>query len=147
MISLNKYYTNTNFDKIKVKKAIEIRDKNENNKNEFSSYVITYPIKGNFEKYNENDIKLMFGNKGLHIYDIQKNMFDKGTFNSVNLKIRVNEPEDKIQMKINEIKKDLEKKNTKVLIDKKDKKDFRKKMRHFLNNPGGKLGIMKDDIN
>lgn len=73
-------------------------------------------------------------------------MFDKGTFNSVNLKIRVNEPEDKIQMKINEIKKDLEKKNTKVLIDKKDKKDFRKKMRHFLNNPGGKLGIMKDDI-
>ena len=146
MISLNKYYTNTNFDKIKVKKAIEIRDKNENNKNEFSSYVITYPIKGNFEKYNENDIKLMFGNKGLHIYDIQKNMFDKGTFNSVNLKIRVNEPEDKIQMKINEIKKDLEKKNTKVLIDKKDKKDFRKKMRHFLNDPGGKLGIMKDYI-
>ena len=42
-------------------------NKKENKENNISEYVLNYPIKGQFEKYEENDIKLMFGNKGLYI--------------------------------------------------------------------------------
>lgn len=138
--SLNKFYTNYN--KILVNKK-EIKEKNGN---EFSEYVLTYPIKGNFEQYNEKDIKLLFGNKGLHIYDIQKNLFDKGTFNSVVFKMKINEGEEKIKSKIYEIKKDLEKKNCKILIDRKDKKDVKKKMKSYVIIPGHKNGIINDNL-
>ena len=138
--SLNKFYTNNN--KILVNKK-EIKEKNGN---EFSEYVLTYPIKGNFEQYNEKDIKLLFGNKGLHIYDIQKNLFNKGIFNSVVFKMKINEGEEKIKSKIYEIKKDLEKKNCKILINRKDKKDVKKKMKSYVIIPGHKNGIINDNL-
>ena len=138
--NLNEYYTNNN--KILVNKK-EIKEKNGN---EFSEYVLTYPIKGNFEQYNEKDIKLLFGNKGLHIYDIQKNLFDKGTFNNVVFKMKINEGEEKIKSKIYEIKKDLEKKNCKILIDRRDKKDVKKKMKNYVIIPGHKNGIINDNF-
>ena len=138
--SLNKYYTNSN--KILVNK----KENKEKNGNQYSEYVLSYPIKGNFDKFNEKDIKLLFGSKGLHIYDIQKQQFDKGTYNSFDFKIILNEGEEDIKIKINEIKIDLDKKNYKILIDKKEKKDVKKKMKNFLVDPGGKNGIINDNI-
>lgn len=130
---LNKYYTNAN------NFAADKKEKN------YSEYVITYQTKGQFEKYNENDIKLMFGNKGLNIYDVQKNMFDKGIFNTIRFKIWGNE-EETVKHRIDEIKKDLQKQNCRVLIDKKEK-NIRKKMKNFISNPlGKKPGIMNENI-
>ena len=63
-----------------------------NNKN-FDNYIITYGIKGgnNFEKYNENEIKNIFGKKGINVYDIHKNNFARGrSYNTIELKIAGN---------------------------------------------------------
>ena len=48
--------------------------------------------------------------------------------------------------RIDEIKKDLQKQNCRVLIDKKEK-NIRKKMKNFISNPlGKKPGIMNENI-
>ena len=76
-------------------------------------------------------------------------MFDKGTFNSVKFKVIDNEGEEKVNNKINEVKKDLEKKNFKILIEKKEKQDFKKRMKNFVTNvtnPRRKVGIMNENI-
>ena len=76
-------------------------------------------------------------------------MFDKGTFNSVKFKVIDNEGEEKVNNKINEVKKDLEKKNCKILIEKKEKQDFKKRMKNFVTNvtnPRRKVGIMNENI-
>ena len=132
--SLNNYYLNTNNSPIKEKK-----EKNS------SEYILTYQTKSQFEKYDENDIKIMFGKKGLNIYDIQKNIFDKGIVNTVRFKIWGND-EEMEKNKINEVKKDLQKENCRVLIDKKEK-NTKKKMKNFISNPlGKKSGIMNENI-
>ena len=61
-------------------------------------------------------------------------MLDKGNFNSVKFKVIDNEGEEKVNNKINEVKKDLEKKNCKILIAKKEKQDFKKRMKNFATN-------------
>ena len=137
--SLNKFYTNK--DKIKVNR----KENKEKNGNDISEYLLTYSVKGPFEKFNEKDIKLMFVKKGVHIYHIQKNLFDKGTLNTIKFTLREEKGEN-MKNKINEIKKDLEKQNCKVSINKKGKTDARKKMKNIITNPRGKLGILNENI-
>ena len=116
-----------------------------NNKN-FDNYIITYGIKGgnNFEKYNENEIKNIFGKKGINVYDIHKNNFARGrSYNTIELKIAGNNINNDLNKKIKLIQDDLIKKNCKVKIEKIKKSNNIKKT---VTNPGGKIAIMKENI-
>ena len=116
-----------------------------NNKN-FDNYIITYGIKGgnNFEKYNENEIKNIFGKKGINVYDIHKNNFARGkSYNTIELKIAGNNINNELNKKIKLIQDDLNKKNSKVKIEKIKKSNNIKKT---VTNPGGKIAIMKENI-
>ena len=114
---------------------------------DYLNYVLSYPIKGQFDKYNEGDIKKIFGTKGVHIYDIKRNMFDKGTYNIIKFKVRENEDSENIKEKINEITKDFEKQNYKVLINKEEKKDIKKTSKNIMSaKPGSKLGIINENV-
>ena len=153
--TLNKFYTNPNFNnKFKNKKkeiAIKVGNKDEKeietkSGHDYCDYVLSYPTKSHFEKYGEGDIKRIFGSKGIHIYDIQKNMFDRGTYNTIKFKVRENEDEGHLKEKMNEIKKDLEKKDYKVEINPEKKKDIRKNTKNFVSNPGAKLGIINENV-
>ena len=114
---------------------------------DYSNYVLSYPIKGEFDKYNEGDIKKIFGTKGVHIYDVKRNMFDKGTYNTIKFKVKENEDSGKIKDKMNEITKDFEKQNYKVLINKEEKKDIKKTSKNMMPaKPGSKLGIINENV-
>ena len=120
-----------------------LNKKGENNL-EYHDYTITYGTKGNnFENYNENEIKNLFGKKGINVYDIHKNTFGKGKINTIELKISGNNNSDEINKKIKLIQDELNKKNYKVKIEKGNKSNNIKK---FVNNPGGKIAIMKDNF-
>ena len=120
-----------------------LNKKGENNL-EYHDYTITYGIKGNnFENYNENEIKNLFGKKGINVYDIHKNTFGKGKINTIELKISGNNNCDEINKKIKLIQDEINKKNYKIKIEKGNKSNNSKK---FVNNPGGKIGIMKDNF-
>ena len=116
-----------------------------NNKN-FDNYIITYGIKGgnNFEKYNENEIKNIFGKKGINVYDIHKNNFARGkSYNTIEFKIAGNNINNDLNKRIKLIQDDLIKKNCKVKIEKIKKSNNIKKT---VTNPGGKIAIMKENI-
>ena len=85
----------------------------------------------------------MFGNKGIHIYDIQKNQFDNGKFNTVKFRVRESKGEN-IDKKLNEVKDDLNKQNYRITIKKEKKRDIKKNLKGFVGNPGAKVGIMID---
>ena len=45
-----------------------------------------------------------------------------------------------------DFKKDLEKKDYKILINQEPKKETKKNSKKFVNNPGGKLGILNENV-
>ena len=154
---LNKFYTNPKFKKSKsrdkpimtkigasgAKKEKEIEKKSGS---DYSDFVLSYPTKGQFEKFEEKDIKKIFGVKGVHIYDVQKNMFDKGSYNTIKFKVRENEDEGNLKQKMDEITKDFEKQNYKVIINKDQKKDIKKNYKNLVNKPGAKLIMINENI-
>ena len=157
--TLNKFYTSANLNNKSKNKNKPIMTKigsNSNNKNkeigaksghEFSNYVLSYPLKGQFDKYNEGDIKKIFGTKGVHIYDVKRNMFDKGTYNTITFKVRENEDAKNVNEKINEITKDFEKQNYKVIINKEPKKHLNKSTKNMmLSKPGSNLGFINENV-
>ena len=155
--TLNKFYTNPNFNhKFKNKNkeiVIKVGQKDKKEKemgtksgHDFCDYILSYSTKGQFEKFEEGDIKKMFGNKGIHIYDIQKNMFDKGTYNTIRFKVRENEEEGNLKQKMEEVKKELAEKDFKIQINPEKKKDIRKNTKKFVSNPGAKIGILNENI-
>ena len=106
----------SNGGKIKEKKALSNKKHKDFNEQD---YVISYGIKkNNFEKYDADDIKKIFNQKGIHVYDIKKNTFNTGDYNTVNLKIRENEGEKNLQDKIKSIQRELLKNNCTVSIKK-----------------------------
>ena len=151
--TLTKFYTNPNFLNKSKNKELTIKvgnkDKKENevkSGHDYCDYVLSYPTKSHFEKFGEGDIKKIFGSKGVHIYDIQKNMFDKGTYNTIKFKVRENEEQGNLKQKMDEVKKDLEKKDYKVEINPEKKKDNKKNIKNFVSNPGAKLGIINENV-
>ena len=157
--TLNKFYTNPNFNNMHKSKKKEVvlkvgqKDKKEKEReigtktgHDFCDYVLSYPTKGQFEKYEEGDIKKIFGNKGIHVYDIQKNMFDKGIYNTIKFKVRENEDEGNLKQKMDEVKKELEKKDYKIEINPEKKKSIKKNSQNFVSNPGAKIGILNENI-
>ena len=63
----------------------------------------------------------------------------------IKFKVRKNE-EDNLKQKMDEVKKDLEKKDYKVEIIPEKKKDVKKNTKNFVSNPGAKLGILNENI-
>ncbi len=121
-------------------------DDNANNDNIYHDYVITYSTKGNqFEKFDEADIQKIFGNKGIQTYDIHKNPFDKGNYNTINIKIKGNDTNNELYNKVKKVQEELRRQDYKVNIE----KGAPKNNNHgkLVNNPGSKAGIMQDSIN
>ena len=122
--TLTKFYTNSNFNKMgkknkEIKTKVGNKDKKENevkSGHDFYDYVLSYPTKSHFEKFGDGEIKKMFGSKGVQIYDIQKNMFDKGTYNTIKFKVRENYNEGELKTKMDEIKNEFEKQDYKIEI-------------------------------
>ena len=148
--TLSNYYTNPLKTK-KLKKEITAKvgtkyaTKDEKNSNSNSDYVLNYATKDQFEKFGENEIKKMFAKYGVHIYDVHKNMFDNGSYNTIQFKVRQNKDEEKIKEKMNEIEKNLNK-NYKVKRNKEEKKDLKINNKNFVNEPGKKVGVYNENI-
>ena len=132
-------------------------NKNLNNLKKYDDYnihdfVLSYDsnaknTKSNFENFSEKDIKLLFSKKGIHVYDIQKNQFDKGKYNTIKFKVRENEGENSMKEKIKEVENDLIKKQYKICIEKDVEKEKKKNLRNIVNAPGTKAFMLVDDSN
>ena len=171
-INYKKYHKTTlnKTDNKKKEPTIKIMSKEENknkkkevNKNATSlklhddysihDYILSYDAKAksektNFDNFSENDVKLIFSKKGIHIYDIQKKHFDNGKYNTIKFKIRENEGEKTLKDKIKEVENDLDKKNYKVHIEKEVEKDKKKNLRGVVKDPFTKgLTIIEDQNN
>ena len=97
------------------------------NDNIYQDYVITYYTKGNqFDKYDENDIQKLLSTKGIQAYDIQKNPFDKGNYNKINLKIKGRDKND-IYDKMKKVEDEFKKQNYKINIEKGSDQNYGKK--------------------
>ena len=150
--NINDYYKNP---KNKRKRSQEITEKvnninkktNDNKDYGFQDYVITYGNKGNqFEKFNDKDIKRMFGTKGLNAYDIRKNPFPKGNYNTITLKVSGSDNNNEISNKVKLVQEDLNKKNFRINIEKGGNKNNKKSNKRMMNYLGPKIGIMPDSL-
>ena len=99
----------------------------------------------NFDKFTENEVKLLFSKKGIHVYDIVKNQFDNGKYNVIKFKVRENEGENMLGEKMKELENDLTKKDYKICIEKDVEKEKKKNLRNVVNAPGTKLGMFVDN--
>ena len=152
--TISNYYTNRYSD---IPKKTEVTGKVNEKKNVnsskkssamFEDYIITYSTKKNqFEKFDDAEIKNIFGAKGIQIYDIHKNPFDKGNYNMINLKIFANQGKDDTYSKVKLIQDELTKKNYKINIEKCKPRNIGIKHKKLVNNPGGKVAIMSDSMN
>ena len=151
--TLNKFYSKPNVNNaIKNKrKEVAIKVGKTNNEkqtksgHDYCDYVLAYPTKkGHFEKYSEGEIKKIFGSKGVHVYDVKKNMFDKGNYNTIKFKVRENENEADLKKKLNEVQKEFEKNDFKIEINK-EKKQVNKNSKNFIRNPGSKIHMINEN--
>ena len=130
-------------------------DKNFNNVKKHDEYsihdfVLSYDsnaknAKSNFDKFSENQVKLLFSKKGIHVYDIQKNQFDNGKYNVIKFKVRNNEGDNSLFEKMKEIENDLTKKEYKICIKKDVEKEKKKNLKHVVNAPGSKVAMFVDN--
>ena len=130
-------------------------DKNFNNVKNYDDYkihdfIISYDSKAkndknNFDKFSESEIKLLFSKKGIHAYDIQKNQFDNGKYNTIKFKVRDNEGENSLKEKMKEIENDFIKKEYKICIEKDIEKEKKKNLRNITNAPGSKVAMFVDN--
>ena len=150
--NLNDFYNKGN----KQKRNKDITDKvnnidkktNDNKDCGYHDYVITYSTKGNqFDKFDDNEIKNLFGSKGINVYDIHKNPFPKGNYNTVSLKISGNDADNEISKKVKSVQDDLKKKNYKINIEKGEEKNHKKNNKRILNKQKGKNGTTSNTIN
>ena len=130
-------------------------NKNFNNVKSYDDYtihdfVLSYDAKAkkgenNFDKFSENDVKLLLSKKGIHAYDILKSQFDNGKYNVIKFKVRENEGENVLNEKMKELENDLKKKEYKICIEKKMTKEAKKNLKNVVNVPGVKTAIFVDN--
>ena len=100
------------------------------NKKMYDDYSLIYSTKANntLDKFNNLDIKKIFGEKGVHIFDIKKNELSIGDMNKIKFKIRENEDENikTLEQKIKLVEIDLNKNKYKVKIKKEE--DIKKRV-------------------
>ena len=119
-------------------KNSHMNDKNENNnindKINTEDYLLLYSTKARnkLDNLNPIDIKRIFGEKGMHIYDVKKEEFGVGKFNKIKFKIRESTENNNndLEQKIKMVESDLNKNKYKVSI----KKDENIKKRKIKNN-------------
>ena len=142
-INKNKAVAGKIGDKRNVMNNDYINNYNDNfNDNIYQDYVITYSTKGNqFEKYDENDIQKLLSTKGVQAYDIQKNPFDNGNYNRINLKIKGRDKND-IYNKMKKVEDEFKKQN---YIEKGSDQNYGKKQGR--TNQPSKYGIKYDNNN
>jgi hypothetical protein len=130
-------------------------NKNFNNVKSYDDYtihdfVLSYDAKAkkgenNFDKFSENDVKLLLSKKGIHAYEIIKSQFDNGKYNVIKFKVRENEGENILNEKLKELENDLKKKEYKICIEKKVTKEAKKNLKNVVNVPGVKTAIFVDN--
>ena len=100
------------------------------NKKMYDDYSLIYSTKANntLDKFNNLDIKKIFGEKGIHIFDIKKNELNIGDMNKIKFKIRESEDENikTLEEKIKLVEIDLNKNKYKVKIKKEE--DIKKRL-------------------
>ena len=131
-------------------------DKNYNNLKKYDNYsihdyIISYDTKNineknNFDNFSENQVKLLFSKNGLHIYDIQKNMFDNGKYNVIKFKVRENDGDKILDEKIKDIENKFNQKDYKIKIKKEEEKNRKKNLRNVAKAPWSKNHIFVDNI-
>ena len=169
-VNYNKYHKNVLKKKEKKEPTIKIMskdgekninkkknlDKNYNNLKSHDDYnihdfILSYDSKAknsknNFDKFGENEIKLLFSKKGIHAYDIQKNQFDNGKYNVIKFKVRENEGENSLKEKMKEIENEFIDKKYKICIEKDVEKEKKKNLRNVTNaTPGSKVAMFVDN--
>lgn len=121
----NDFYKN-NLNKISKKQEVtgKIGDKNDNyntyinkklniNEKPSEKYIMAYSSKGQFNKFNKDEIKDIFGQKGIQAYDIDcNNSSNDGYYNTISMKLKGNNNKDKIDS----IESDLKKEKYKIKI-------------------------------
>ena len=121
----NDFYRN-NLNKISKKQEVtgKIGDKNDNyntyinkkiniNEKPSEKYIMAYSSKGQFNKFNKDEIKDIFGQKGIQAYDIDcNNSSNDGYYNTISMKLKGNNNKDKIHS----IESDLKKEKYKIKI-------------------------------
>ena len=122
---------------------------NINNKKEYQDYLLVYSTKtiNNFDNLNPNEIKKIFGAKGIHIFDIKKNDLDFGKINKIKFKIREGEEDNikDLEQKIKMLEIDLNNKKYNVSIKKDDNIPKRKinKNKENTSNEANKNMVLK----
>ena len=134
------------------KKNLDKNFNNVKNHNDYTihDFVLSYDSKAkneksNFDKFSENEVKLLFSKKGIHVYDIVKNQFDNGKYNVIKFKVRENEGENVLGEKMKELENDLTKKDYKICIEKDVEKEKKKNLRNVVNAPGTKVAMFVDN--
>ena len=116
---------------------------NNSNDNLYHDYVITYSVKGNkFEKLDEVGIQELFKKKGIRAYNVQKDCFDKGNYNTINIKFLGNDDKNQLYNKVKKVQDELRKENYKINIEKKKVKNHGIKSGKIVCNPRVKGGTM-----
>ena len=135
----------TNIIKIMGKNS-HMNDKNNinniDNKIITDDYYLIYPTKSSANKLdnlNPTDIKNIFGEKGIHIFDVKKDELGVGKFSKIKFKIRENTENNNndLEQKIKMVEEDLNKNKYKVSI----KKENIKKKKTIQNNEEKGLNI------
>ena len=94
----------------------------QNNKNIIDNYLLVYSTKSSnkFDNLNPIEIKKMFREKGIHIFDVKKDELGIGKLNKIKFKVRENEEDkkDDLEQKIKMVENDLNKNKYKVSIKK-----------------------------
>ena len=127
----------------KINRAYNTNQTLSDNKNcSFQEYKILYPSKNNqFEKFGDDEIKKMFGQKGINVYYVHKDPFSKGVYNTITLKVSGKDNTNEINKKVKSIQEELKNKNYKIKIEKgKEHMDKKKYKRTAVKNPGDKSG-------
>ena len=113
----------------------------------YHDFVLSYATKGNqFDKLDDYEIKNLFAKQGVQIYDINKNPFDKGNYNTITFKVKGSDANGLITDKIKLVKDDLVNKNYKINIEKEKPKNNRKgqNKKNILGGARGKALILID---
>jgi hypothetical protein len=148
---LTEFYNNKSPKKRKIKEvALKIGDKNhelifnDNNLNKKPSekYIMTYTSKGGYDKFDSNEIKNIFGKKGVQAYDI----VNKNNYNGRNIKVISFKLKGQNDEKIQKIENELRKENYKLKIQKDNNIKNVNKEKKKENNEDKKFKIMPKEI-
>ena len=127
----------------------KVNDKNErrNKSNDeiagYHKFILTYATRGNqFDKLDDYEIKYMFAKKGIQIFDVKRNPFDKVGYNQLTFKVKGSNVNNQISNKVKLVKDDLIRKNYKINIEKEKPRNNIKNKKNLLGGSRGKAIIM-----